>query len=631
MDSVQIEKAVKALGDKPTLKNFIEQFGVFAQGPEGILKTKNLFMGLCLSGSLTKQNISENCASSKVIEDYRGEYSRKYKRKLKEYNFGKPLLHESKIPENWSWYRVGHLCDIQTGATPSKQRPEFFGRDIRWLVSGDINQGEIFDCEGRITEEGLRSSNCKILPENIVMMALNGQGKTRATVALLRIEAACNQSLVGIIPFSEALILPEFLFIALKYRYYEIRDITGQKQRRGLNMGLVSELSIPLPPLEEQKRIVAKVNELMALCDQLQAQQQQQANTLLKANTAAIHALLSVDTTPAKIPTQEHGNQEASKQKPQNKKPLDSRLRGNNKDGLNQAWQRIADNFHTLYGSTLPMPPGEGRQKKYCVGMENLNQLRLSILELAMLGRLTKQDYSNSSAGLISKLISEGEKLREEKGIRKVKKIYLPENFIPPQTIPENWEWVSLDTICYQVTDGAHHTPVYTETGVPFISVKDLTNGSISFERTRFVSNKTHKELSTRCNPEYGDMLLTKVGTTGVARFVDIDRPFSLFVSVALLKYYQPSLDSSFFEYLLNSPLVKKQSDEGTQGVGNKNLVLKTIRAFYLPIPPMEEQKRIVAKVDKLMALCDQLEQQLTTAYGDAEKLLNATMLSLVA
>ena len=163
---------------------------------------------------------------------------------------------------------------MQTGATPSRQKPEYFGGNNKWLVSGDINLEFILDCEGRITNEGMRNSNCKILPKGTVLIALNGQGKTRASVALLLTEAACNQSLVGIIPFDQTLLNSEFLLLALKYRYFEIREITGQNKRRGLNMGLVAELSVPVPPIEVQHRIVDKVNQLMVLCDQLEQNQE---------------------------------------------------------------------------------------------------------------------------------------------------------------------------------------------------------------------------------------------------------------------------------------------------------------------------------------------------------------------
>jgi type I restriction enzyme S subunit len=150
-----------------------------------------------------------------------------------------------------------------TGGTPSKAKPEYFGGEIRWLVSGDIHQGEIFDCEGRISDAGMKNSNAKLLPINSVMIALNGQGKTRGTVALLRMRATCNQSLVSIYPNDPDMLLPEFLYANLHGRYQEIRQMTGDSgnDRRGLNMGLIESIEIPIAPLPEQRRIGSILDE----------------------------------------------------------------------------------------------------------------------------------------------------------------------------------------------------------------------------------------------------------------------------------------------------------------------------------------------------------------------------------
>lgn len=163
----------------------------------------------------------------------------------------------------WQVRKIGDVCDLATGGTPSRSRPEYFGGDIKWLVSGDIHQGEICDCEGRITEKGMKSSNAKLLPLNSVMIALNGQGKTRGTVAILRTQATCNQSLVSMSPRQSSGLLPEFLFANLHGRYQEIRRLTGDddKDRRGLNMGLISNIEVPIAPLPEQKRIIAILDE----------------------------------------------------------------------------------------------------------------------------------------------------------------------------------------------------------------------------------------------------------------------------------------------------------------------------------------------------------------------------------
>ena len=107
---------------------------------------------------------------------------------------------------------------------------------------------------------------------------------------------------------------------------------------------------------------------------------------------------------------------------------------------------------------------------------------------------------------------------------------------------------------------------------------------------------------------------------------VDVDQEFSIFVSLALLKFSQKNLNRHYLRLLINSPFVRQQSAENTQGIGNKNLVLRLINQFCIPIPPLAEQQRIVAKVDELMTLCDRLEAQLTTARTDSRRLLEAVL-----
>lgn len=163
---------------------------------------------------------------------------------------------------NWPIKKIGELCTLATGGTPSREHSEYFGGNIKWLVSGDINRKEIYDCEGRITELGLRKSNARILPKDCVLIALNGQGKTRGTVAILRTEAACNQSLVAMIPCDA--LLSEYLYHNLDWRYQEIRNLTGATDRRGLSMKIIREIEIPVLGIEEQKRIVKKLEKILA-------------------------------------------------------------------------------------------------------------------------------------------------------------------------------------------------------------------------------------------------------------------------------------------------------------------------------------------------------------------------------
>ncbi len=162
------------------------------------------------------------------------------------------------IDPSWPIVEIGNLCELTTGGTPLSSVKEYYENGtIKWLVSGDIHKEEIYDCDGRITELGMKESNARILPIDSVLIALNGQGKTRGAVALLRTEATCNQSLVAISPTDKTKLLSEYLFLALKGKYQEIRDITGDNQRSGLNMPIIRNIKISLPSIETQKRIVS--------------------------------------------------------------------------------------------------------------------------------------------------------------------------------------------------------------------------------------------------------------------------------------------------------------------------------------------------------------------------------------
>ena len=152
-----------------------------------------------------------------------------------------------------------------------------------------------------------------------------------------------------------------------------------------------------------------------------------------------------------------------------------------------------------------------------------------------------------------------------------------------------------MGSILEKLTDGTHSTPRYTDSGVPFISVKDVSSGVLSFDSAKHISENEHRELYKRCDPKRGDILLTKVGTTGIPVIVDTDEEFSLFVSVAQLRFSHSLLDKNYLLLLIQSPLVQQQCTEHTRGVGNKNWVMRDIANTLVAIPPLAEQKRIVA------------------------------------
>ena len=252
-------------------------------------------------------------------------------------------------------------------------------------------------------------------------------------------------------------------------------------------------------------------------------------------------------------------------------------------------------------------------------------QLKKSILQEAVQGKLVPQDPNDEPASvLLERIRAEKQKLIKEGKIKKDKHesvIFSRDNSHYEKRgsevvciddeisfdIPNNWEWCRLGSILTKLTDGTHSTPKYMDTGIPFISVKDISNGKLSFDDCKYISNEQHQELYSRCNPEIDDVLITKVGTTGIPVIVDTDKQFSLFVSVALLKFNNDLIFNKYIVQLVNSPLVQKQVAENTRGVGNKNWVMRDIANTLIAIPPTKEQHRIVAKLDEYFSLIDQI------------------------
>jgi type I restriction enzyme S subunit len=159
-----------------------------------------------------------------------------------------------KIPKSWEVVKIKNIADIKAGATPSTKNKDYWGGEIPWMNSGDINLRKVKEVEGRITELGLNNSSTKLIPANSVLMALAGQGKTRGKVAINEFPLCTNQSLATIYNFKKADF--EFVFQNLESRYLEIRKMsTGDGGRGGLNLAIIKSISIALPSIEEQRHI----------------------------------------------------------------------------------------------------------------------------------------------------------------------------------------------------------------------------------------------------------------------------------------------------------------------------------------------------------------------------------------
>lgn len=164
------------------------------------------------------------------------------------------------LPDNWKVVRLDTITKIVAGGTPNTQVSQYWGGNIRWLNSGGLNNKIIYDTDGRITEEGLKKSSTKEIPKKCILVGLAGQGKTRGTIAINMIPLCINQSIAAIYPNSE-IFHYKYLYFNLDNRYNELRQLSsGEGGRGGLNLKIISNLFIPLPPLKEQEKIAEILN-----------------------------------------------------------------------------------------------------------------------------------------------------------------------------------------------------------------------------------------------------------------------------------------------------------------------------------------------------------------------------------
>lgn len=167
----------------------------------------------------------------------------------------------------------------------------------------------------------------------------------------------------------------------------------------------------------------------------------------------------------------------------------------------------------------------------------------------------------------------------------------------------DNWEERNIQSVCaMKITDGTHKTPAYCEMneGIPFISAKDVTSGTICWDNIKYIVPELHNELYKRLAPQIDDVLLAKNGTTGVAAIVEEEKIFDLYVTLAVLRPDKKIVVPRYLLNIINSPICKKQFDEHLTGIGVPNLHLRDIKEVLLNIPSLEEQREIVRIVDKI-------------------------------
>ncbi len=342
----------------------------------------------------------------------------------------------------------------------------------------------------------------------------------------------------------------------------------------------MAQIAVPGPPNEEQRRIVAKVDQLMALCDELENGQQQRSLAQLHLNDAALDHLLA-----ARDP-----------------------------DEFATHWQRLRDNFDLLYDTP-----------------ETISKLRGAILQLAVQGKLVPQDPNDEPASthaihtrmMQAQLPINGRNIRTD-GCSSTS------DAKDRVGLPAGWTSLTIEQACSHIVDCLHSTPKFTEQGYYCIDTTCISPGRIHFDRARRVNRETFLDRIRRLQPQEGDVLFSREGTIGISVVVPAGVELCLGQRMMMYRLHK-FLDSHYFVYFLSSPLFVANLFSNTTGTAAKHVNIGDIRKLRVLVPPLREQRRIVAKVDQLMALCDGFDAKLKQAQVASEALLEAVVQQVLA
>ena len=242
-------------------------------------------------------------------------------------------------------------------------------------------------------------------------------------------------------------------------------------------------------------------------------------------------------------------------------------------------------------------------QTKYA---DNLTVLKSKLIDAAIQGKLTEQLPEDGTAEELYQQIQEEKqalikagKIKKEKPLPEIKK-----NEIPFE-IPANWKWVRLGDLCKSVMDGDHQPPPQVKDGIPFLVISNISKGLFDLENVRHVPRDYYDSLTYERTAEFGDILFTVTGSFGIPVIVDIKEEFCFQRHIALLK---PLLENEYLYYVLKSGYLQKRCDDVAIGTAQRTVGIKELRKFLIPLPSLSEQKRIVARLEELLPLCEKLK-----------------------
>jgi type I restriction enzyme S subunit len=544
-----------------------------SEAPDAIARLRRFVLDLAVRGKLVEQDPADAPAAEllKRIAAEKARLAKAGKIRKKSANNPEMVKPPSDLPPTWVWASLGTIFLYDAGA---KRDPKSLDPSLWLLELEDVEKdtGRLIS-RMRSSERASRSTKSAFQPGDI----LYGKLRPYLNKVLVADEPGYSTTeIVAIRPYVP--LCSEYCALALRspdFVDYVTRLGQGTKMPR-LRTEDAVVAPFALPPVAEQHRIVAKVDELMALCDRLEEERTRRETLRDRLTAASLRRL-----------TAPEADSEAFK-----------------------AHARFAlDNLPTL--TARP---------------DQIKSLRQAILNLAVRGKLVEQDPTDAPASeLLKQIVAEKARLlcvRNGKAKRPIPK----GSDKDLHKLPFSWLWVQLDEIAWKITDGDHLTPKRETSGHHLLSARNVLNGKIDLSNVDFVGDAEFERMRRRCDPDKFDVLISCSGSVGRVAIVDRDHAYVMVRSAALVKPVLASDLSPFLAIALISDFLQGQMGLRSRVAAQPNLFIGSIRQLMIPLPPLAEQQRIVAKVDELMALCDELEASLTATDTTRRRLLEALL-----
>ena len=545
----------------------------------GIKKLRDLILELAVRGKIVPQVPSDEAAS----ELLRRTIAEK-KRLIKEgvIREAKPPMlpaesPDHQLPASWVWtnlFEIGEIAPrneaddkVEASFVPMQAISEKYGTPVQYEVKpwGEIKSGFTHFREEDVVLAKI--TPCFQNGKSAVMRGLtNGFGAGTTELHVYRSINACT--------------VPDYVLVYLKSPRFigeGIPKMTGTAGQKRITRDYFAGNHFPLPPLAEQHRIVAKVDELMALCDQLEQQQIHSIEAHQTLVETLLGTLIAGDGEYA-------GNAGAISGRPRH-------------SGLTEAWTRIANHFDTLF-----------------ITERSIDQLKQTILQLAVMGKLVPQDPNDEPATvLLRKIEDEKRKLIEAGQIREKDTAAPITEEDRPFDVQPGWKWARLSEITRRIHYGYTASAKPEIESVRLLRITDIQDNTVDWPSVPGC------EIEESVLPQYqlepGDILVARTGGTVGKTYLVSELPVvAVFASYLIRIQGASTLFGRYLKLFLESPTYWEQLVEGARGGAQPNVNGQTLGRMVVPLPPTSEQHRIVAKVDELMALCDALKARIKDA-----------------